>query len=121
MVIHPVLGHPRPVKPALPPKVQALVAALFDGRGETEPALRRAVAGRAETPLDAGGGAIPPELEGYVDKVARQAYRVTDDDIAALRSAGHSEDAIFEITLSAALGAGLVRMERGLAALEGAR
>ena len=110
------------MKPDLPPRVQALVAALFDGRGDTEPALRRAVAERAEdASLDVAGGALPPAIDAYVNKVARHAYRVTDDDIAALRAAGHGEDAIFEITLSAALGAGLVRMERGLAALRGAR
>jgi alkylhydroperoxidase family enzyme len=112
------------MKPALPPTVQALVASLFDGRGDTEPALRRAVAERAESAsldVSVAAGALPAELDAYVDKVARHAYRVTDDDVAALRSAGHTEDAIFEITLSAALGAGLVRMERGLTALRGAR
>ena len=110
------------MKPDLPPRVQALAASLFEGRGDTDPALRRAVAERAEgASLGAAGPALPPEIDAYVDKVARHAYRVTDEDIAALRAAGHGEDAIFEITLSAALGAGLVRMERGLAALKGAR
>lgn len=100
--------------------MQALLASLFDGRGETDPALRRAVAERAErASLGAEGGALPPPVDGYVDKVARHAYRVTDDDVAALKAAGHSEDAIFEITLAAAVGAGVVRMERGLAALKG--
>ena len=51
--------------------------------------------------------------------MALHAYRTTDQDIVALRTAGYSEDAIFEITLSAALGAGLARLERGLAALKG--
>lgn len=41
--------------------------------------------------LGAEGGALPPELDGYVDKVARHAYRVTDEDVAAPRAAGHSE------------------------------
>jgi hypothetical protein len=36
-----------------------------------------------------------------------------------LRRAGYSEDAIFEITVSAALGAGMIRLERGLAAMKG--
>ncbi len=56
-----------------------------------------------------------------MDKVARQAYKVTDDDIAALRQAGYSLDTIFEVTLSAALGAGMSRLERGLAVLKGGR
>jgi alkylhydroperoxidase/carboxymuconolactone decarboxylase family protein YurZ len=39
--------------------------------------------------------------------------------VAALRAAGYSEDAIFEIVASVAVGAGLGRLERGLAALRG--
>jgi hypothetical protein len=39
--------------------------------------------------------------------------------VASLRRAGYSEDAIFEITSSAALGAALGRLERGMAALQG--
>jgi alkylhydroperoxidase family enzyme len=60
---------------------------------------------------------VPEELTRYVDKVAKHAYKVTDADVEALHLAGYSEDAIFEITLSAALGAGLARLERGLEAL----
>jgi alkylhydroperoxidase family enzyme len=51
--------------------------------------------------------------------VALHAYKTTDADIEKLLQAGYSEDAIFEITLSAALGAGRARLERGLAALKG--
>jgi alkylhydroperoxidase family enzyme len=112
------------MKPAFPPKVEALARGLFEGRGVTEPALRRAVAARAESAClgrEAEAGAIPPDLAGYVEKIALHAYRVTDDDIAALTAAGYGEDAILEITASAAFGAGLLRMERGLAALKGAR
>jgi len=61
----------------------------------------------------------PPALVAYVKKVALYAYKTNEDDIEALRRAGYSEDAIFEITVSAALGAGMTRLERGLAALKG--
>ncbi len=54
-----------------------------------------------------------------MDTVARHAYKTTDAHVAALKQAGYSEDAIFELTLSAALGAGMARLERGLAALKG--
>jgi alkylhydroperoxidase family enzyme len=54
-----------------------------------------------------------------VDKVARHAYKVTDGDVAALQQAGSSDDAVFEVTVSAALGAALGRLERGMAALRG--
>lgn len=62
---------------------------------------------------------VAEAARSLVSKVAQHAYRVTDDDIDALRSAGYSEDAIFELTVSAALGAGCGRLERGLSALRG--
>jgi hypothetical protein len=60
---------------------------------------------------------LPPDLRGYVDKVVQHAYRITDEDVEALERAGHSEDAIFEITAAAALGAAILRLERGLKVL----
>ena len=61
---------------------------------------------------------VPGPLEAYVKKVSSRAYEVTDDDVAALRNAGYSEDQIFEATVCAAVGAGLARLERGLEALK---
>jgi alkylhydroperoxidase family enzyme len=90
--------------------------------GQASPALRRAAFARAAY---LGGGTartddgVPAPLASYVEKVARHAYRVTDDDVAALLRAGSSEDAVFEITVATALGAALGRLERGLAALRG--
>ena len=69
----------------------------------------------------ATGTDVPAELESYADKVARHAYRVTDRDLDTLRAAGYDDDAIFEITVAVALGAGLLRRDRGLAALRAAR
>lgn len=110
------------MSPALPAAIEALKNALF-GRStkHTDAALRRAVAARA---VEHGGGPppaedIPPALCDYVEKVAKHAYDVTDEDVAALRRAGYSEDAIFELTLAAATGAGLFRREQGLKAIEG--
>jgi alkylhydroperoxidase family enzyme len=104
--------------------MQRMVDAILTTRGDTETALRRAIEARAA----AYGGRSDQEkaaevsanLITYVDKVALHAYKTTDADIEKLLQAGYSEDAIFEITLSAALGAGLARLERGLAALKGA-
>jgi alkylhydroperoxidase family enzyme len=59
----------------------------------------------------------PPELASYLDKVRRSAYKVTDEDIQALRDAGYSEDVIFEQTVSVAVAAGLMRLEAGLGVL----
>jgi alkylhydroperoxidase family enzyme len=63
--------------------------------------------------------ALPPDLHAYAEKVAWRAYSVTDTDIAGLRAAGYSDDAIFEITVAVALGVGLLQRDAGLAALEG--
>jgi alkylhydroperoxidase family enzyme len=59
----------------------------------------------------------PAVAQRYADTVRRNAYRVTDADIDALRASGLSEDEIFEITVSAAVAAGLERREAGLRAL----
>ena len=40
-------------------------------------------------------------ISPYLDKVRRHAYEVTDEDVQALKDAGHSEDEIFERTVSA--------------------
>jgi hypothetical protein len=74
--------------------------------GETAP---------AETPTT-----LPPPLAALTETIARHAYRVTDETINQLLAAGYSQDAIFETVISAAMGAGTARMERGLAALDGA-
>ena len=61
--------------------------------------------------------AAPPELRPYLEKVRRHAYAVTDDDVEELKRAGFSEDEIFEHTVSAAVAAGLERLEAGLRAV----
>jgi len=63
---------------------------------------------------------LPPPLGDFVDKVAQHAYKVTDADFHDLERAGYSEDAIFEITVCAAVGAGSARFEQAMAALNGA-
>ena len=106
-------------------EIKSLSSAVLKGPGETELELRNAIEARV---AELGGSrrpksdsGVPSELESYVDKVGRHAYKVTDDDIEKLKSAGYSEDAIFEITLCAALGAGIGRLERGLSALKGSQ
>jgi hypothetical protein len=94
--------------------VEAVEKATLEGPADTPPALRAAAAERA-----AGGGAA---ADGPYDGLARQigeaSYRVTDAQIAALRSAAGSERAAFEIVAAAALGAGLKRWRAGIAVLE---
>ena len=59
----------------------------------------------------------PPDFASYLDKVRRNAYKVTDEDIQALKDAGCAEDVIFEQTVSVAVAAGLERLKAGLAVL----
>ncbi len=59
----------------------------------------------------------PAELAGYLGKVRKHAYEITDGDIEALEEAGCSEDVIFEQTVSVAVAAGLDRLEAGLRVL----
>ena len=59
----------------------------------------------------------PPEFDTYLGKVRTGAYAVTDVDLDALKAAGHTEDEIFEQTVSAAVAAGLRRLEAGLEAM----
>lgn len=66
----------------------------------------------------AEAGDVPGVLGSYVKKVASKAYDVTDNDIILLRKDGYTEDQIFEATVSAALGAGLLRLDSGLKALQ---
>jgi len=119
-----------------------LVDCVLAAPGHTPAELRRAVLARAarlsltashpssplsrgergtggEDQTEASGEGVPAALAAYVDTVARHAYKVTDEDLGALQSAGNSDDALFEVTVSAALGAALGRLERGLAALRG--
>ena len=64
-------------------------------------------------------GPIPSDLSEFVDHVAVAAWRVTSEEVAALLDAGYTEDEVFEVTVSASMGAACGRLERGLAALRG--
>jgi alkylhydroperoxidase family enzyme len=82
---------------------------VLDGPGTLDPAVRQAAA---------NGGDVPQVLARYVDKVRCYAYRVTDEEVRALLAAGYSEDQIFELTISTALGTGLERLRAGLGAIQ---
>ena len=61
--------------------------------------------------------AAPAELGGYLEKVRLHAYKDTNRDVDELKAAGFSEEEIFEHTVSAAVAAGLERLDAGLATL----
>jgi alkylhydroperoxidase family enzyme len=86
--------------------------AVFEAPAHTDPGLRRA----------AGDGERLPDPWGdYAATVRDRSYRVSDADIAALKEAGCTDDEIFEVTVAAAMGAALHRLDAGLAALRGDR
>src|SRR5919108_249244 len=94
---------------------QRLIDSVLETPGDTSPALRRTVLERGKRPSGTRTDTLPLPLATYVDKVARHAYKVTDDEVAALQRGGQSENAMFELTVAAALGAALERLERGMA------
>ncbi len=59
----------------------------------------------------------PASFGPYLAKVRERAYAVADEDVEALEKAGHSDDEIFELTVSVAVAAGLERLDAGLRAL----
>jgi alkylhydroperoxidase family enzyme len=88
--------------------LEALRAAVLDGPAVTEAAARSAAA---------SGGPLPEPMGAYVAKVREQSYRVGDEDISGLRASGLDEEQIFELTVAAALGAALHRLDVGLCAV----
>ena len=88
----------------------ALFRQVLDGPGESTPEARRAAARNLD---------VPPDLQPLVAKIHKHAYKVTDQDVAGLQ-ATHGDDRMFEIIVSAALGASRKRLMAGLAALEDA-
>jgi hypothetical protein len=95
--------------------IRAVKPAVLGDAGIVERSVRHAAfqIGAREAPADP----VAEPLASFLAKVDRNAYRVVDADIDALRQAGYSDDAILETTLAVAVGAGLYRLERGVAAL----
>ncbi len=90
--------------------VETLKASVTQSPGALSADVRRALVERDTR-------RIPQALAPYVIKVALHAYRITDEDILQLKRDGLTEDQIFEATAAAAVGAALLRLEKGMAAL----
>ena len=81
--------------------------------------IEKALHGPGTTRGDARRAAFDNAGAGpLVDKVANTAWQVTDEDIAAAKQSGLSEDAIFELVVCAALGQSTRQLDAALAALE---
>ncbi len=89
----------------------ALIARILDGEGRLSPAVRRSAFGDDRK-------TVPAHLQGLVEKVARNVWKVVDEDLAGPKSAGVTEDELFELTVCAAVGQASRQYESALAALE---
>jgi hypothetical protein len=87
---------------------KVLTTRILEGDGTASSSERRAA-------FSNSGLAEP--LGALADKVARHAYKVTDEDINAARVSGVSEDQVFEIVVCAAIGQATRQYETALAAL----
>lgn len=93
-------------------QLQDLRDRVVNGPGELSPIVRRAAA---------SGSDVPPVAQAYTEKVRLHAYKVVDGDVEDLKSAGWSEDEIFELTVAIALEAGLSRLENACRVLQETR
>jgi hypothetical protein len=87
----------------------ALANRILEGAGTASPSERRAA-------FNNSGVAEPART--LVDRVARHAYTVTDEDVTAATVSGLSEDEVFEIVVCAAIGQATRQYDTALAALE---
>jgi alkylhydroperoxidase family enzyme len=88
---------------------EALVRRILEGDGKASPSERRAAFNNSD---------LAEPLAALVDKAARHAYRVTDQDTAAVKQSGLSEDQVFEIVVCAAIGQATRQCDTVFAALE---
>ena len=87
---------------------KALISQVTEGTGTSSNQARR----------EAFAGTGPESARALIDKVTKHAYKVTDEDIAAAKAAGLSEDQIFELVVTAAIGQANRQLENALAALD---
>ena len=90
---------------------KALIMRILEGDGKASRAQRLAAFDHT---------AFSEPMNTLIDKVVKQAYRVTDGDIAVAKASGLSEDQIFEIVVCAAIGQAARQHDTALAALEAA-
>jgi hypothetical protein len=88
-----------------------LVARVLGDKGTAASELRRAA-------FDNAGLSEP--IRTLIEKTANHAYQVTDEDVAAVRVAGLTENQIFEIVVCAAVGQASRQYSSALAALASA-
>ena len=99
----------------MPPKQRELREAVSRHVVETPATASPAV--RAAAAANQG---LEGERAAFVAKVTKWAYKVTDEDVAALKAAGASDDEIYELSVCAAIGESNRQLAGALAALDAA-
>jgi hypothetical protein len=90
---------------------KAVVARVLEGDGRASRAQRRAAFENA---------GLEGPLRTLIDKVALRPTRITDEDVAAVKASGLSEDQVFELVVCAAVGQATRQYETALGALAAA-
>ncbi|HEU5441563.1 MAG TPA: hypothetical protein VFU88_19925 [Ktedonobacterales bacterium] len=89
-------------------QMTALLRAVLESPGATDPTMRQAVF---------HGTSPDGPLGEYVAKIRQQSYRIGDDDVQRVLESGYGQDAVFELTVAAALGTAAERCEAGMRAM----
>jgi hypothetical protein len=79
----------------------------------TSTALRSGILARVGS-----GEKIADPFDALVHQIDEASYRVSDEQVSAVRAAAGSDKAAFEIVMTAGIGAGLVRWDAAIAAIE---
>ncbi|WP_431958322.1 hypothetical protein [Nocardia lijiangensis] len=87
---------------------RALVDRILNGKGRAAPDQRASAFRNVD---------VPPPLQALIDKVVARPTQITDADFVAAKSSGFSEDQLFELVVSAAVGQSARLYATGLAAL----
>ncbi|HEX5064334.1 MAG TPA: hypothetical protein VFV99_33395, partial [Kofleriaceae bacterium] len=88
---------------------KALITRVVEGDGRSNSQQRRAAF---------AGDFGPTGAAALTEKVVKHAYKVTDEDVAAAKAAGLTEDQIFELVVCSAIGEANRQLETALAALD---
>jgi hypothetical protein len=90
---------------------KAVNTRVLDGDGRTPREHRRAAFANRD---------VPESVRELLDKVAKRAHTIVDEDIAAAKAAGVTEDQLFELVVCAALGQASRQHDGAVAALAAA-
>ncbi len=93
--------------------VESLRQAALTSPGTLDATTRQAAAAGILADAD-------PAVAALVAKVHAQAWCITPADLEAVAAAGYSDEQVFELTVAASVGAGLHRLDVGLAAIAAA-